>query len=210
MNKDFLIALGVTLVFYAGYSYFFPPKQAEFPPNAQAVIEEQAASNNPKIKVTASNSSQEEEEKLYTLELKDADITFSSKGAAIKTYEFKDTVAKLNLTPYGGTGYFATMPELNFKKVEDEAWDMAFEAVLQDTLSVKKGYYFDKDGGLNKLSLTVKNIGDKNIEISDVFVNMGPGLATVESEMSENSANMRAICLCHGKRHNGKDDAETH
>lgn len=204
MNKDFLIALGVTLVFYAGYSYFFPPKQAEFPPNAQAVIEEQAASNNPKIKVTASNSSQEEEEKLYTLELKDADITFSSKGAAIKTYEFKDTVAKLNLTPYGGTGYFATMPELNFKKVEDEAWDMAFEAVLQDTLSVKKGYYFDKDGGLNKLSLTVKNIGDKNIEISDVFVNMGPGLATVESEMSENSANMRAICLI---REAGKKNA---
>ena len=83
MNKDFLIALGVTLVFYAGYSYFFPPKQAEVPQNAQAAIEEQAASNTPKIKVTGSNSSQEEEERLYTLELKDADITFSSKGAAI-------------------------------------------------------------------------------------------------------------------------------
>ncbi len=196
MNKDFLIALGVTLVFYAGYSYFFPPKQAEIPQNAPAAImEEQAASNTPKIKVTASNSQQEEEERLYSLELKDADITFSSKGAAIKTYEFKDAVANLNLTPYGGAGYFATMPELNFKKVDDAAWDMAFEAVLQDTLLLKKGYLFDKDGGLNKLSLTVKNISDKNIEISDVFVNMGPGLATVESEMSENSANMRAICL---------------
>lgn len=195
MNKDFFIALGVALAFYAGYTYFFPnpqPAQAE-----QAVVTEQAdGSSTPKIKVkTSLKDSAEQEEKLYTLELKEADIVFSSKGAAIKSFDFKDVVETVDLTPYGGNGYYATMPELNFKKVEDASADMAFEAEIEGALKINKTYAFSKDGGLNKVSFKVKNISDRNLDVSDVFVELGPGLATVESEMSENSANLRAVCL---------------
>ncbi len=204
MNKDFFIALGVALAFYAGYSYFFPNPQSA--PAEQAVVVEQAAdSSTPQIKVkTSAQDSIPQEEILYTLELKEADVVFSSKGAAIKNFDFKDVIEKINLTPYGGVGYFATMPELNFNKVEDASVDMAFEAEVANALKVNKTYVFSKDGGLNKMSLKVKNISERNLDVSDVFVKLGPGLATVKSEMNENSANLRAVCLI---KEDGKKNA---
>ncbi len=206
MNKDFFIALGITALVYVGYSYFFPQNQHPIPQQETAAVEEQASSPAPKIKVKTSvkENAAQEEERFYTLSVKDADITFSSKGAAIKSFDYKDVVAPLNLTPYGREGYFATMPELNFKRVDDASADMVFEASVPGSLKVRKEYTFSRDGGLNQMSLKVKNLSDKNLEISDVFVNMGPGLATVKSEMSENSANLRAVCLI---REEGKKKA---
>lgn len=196
MNKDFFLALGVALLFYVGYTYFFPENNSPKTETQQAAVEQTVQSSSPAIKVKNSESKPAaEEEKLYTVEVKDADIVFSTKGAAIKTFNYKDVISDVNLTPYGSEGYFATMPELSFSKVEDASADIAFEALLPDTLQVRKTYTLSKEGGLNSMSLKIKNISDKDLEIGDVFVSMGPGLATVKSEMSENYVNLRAVCL---------------
>lgn len=201
MNKDFFMALGVALLFYAGYTYLFPSKPQSVPQTQNEITSvEQQQSPEPQIKITSSGQQpQEQQESIYSLELKDADIVFSSKGAAIKSYNYKDVITNVDLTPYGKTGYFATMPELDFSRVEDPSADMAFQAEIPNALQVNKTYSFSKDGGLNTMSLKIKNISPQNLSVSDVFVSMGPGLATVKSEMSENYINLRAVCLIREK-----------
>lgn len=210
MDKNFFIALGVALLAYTGYSYFFPPKDVQkFKPAAQIVQQSSATVAVPPVEGISkqnqniSSASQVQplgaapvvrEEQLFDLSTKEADIVFTSRGAAVKSFIFKDIIAPVDLTPYKGAGYFATMPDVDFARYEEQGADIAFKASLGG-LEVYKKYFFSKDGGINKLEISLVNTTSQALQLSSFGLNLGPGLATVKSEENENPANWRAVCL---------------
>lgn len=205
MDRNFFIALGVALVAYVGYSYIFPPKDAQS--FKRPAIEQSAAlpsavqeikTQNPAVQNPAQQLSEkpaiEAKEELFNLSTKEADIVFTSRGAAVKSFIFKDIIAPVDLTPYKGSGYFATLPDVNFTRVEEQGADIAFKAVFGG-IEVYKKYIFSQDGGINKLELKLVNTTEQPLKLSDFNLALGPGLATVKSEESENPTNWRAVCL---------------
>ncbi len=200
MDKNFFIALAVSLVLYMGYSHFVPQDKASVTPTTAVTQTQDTVASST---VTAAKQAatpiaapaKEEKETLYTIEIPTADITLTSKGAAIKDYIFKDVIKPVNLTPYAGDGYFATLPSINFTKVESAEGDIAFKAQVAEGLSLVKTYDFSRDNGIGKISLKFVNSSKTDLDVSNLFVNLGPGLNTVKSEESENPANWRAICM---------------
>lgn len=201
MDKNFFIALAVSLLLYMGYTFVFPNKEQPVPQPQTAAVSQttnQVVQASGAVSVTPIKTkivTPEEKEELYTIENKEADIVFSTKGAAIKSFIFKDIIAPVDLTPYKGQGFFATLPEVNFERVDDKNADIAFKAVITSGLELYKTFTFAKDDGINNMSLKIVNKNKTGLDISDLFINLGPGLATVASEESENPANWRAICL---------------
>ena len=118
-NKQFLITAMLFLLVLTGYNQFVALPRAR---QAQQAAEEQLrqeAANKAALTNTASLKGIEKEivpsvkpEEIFTFSIPQADIAFSSKGAGIKTYEFKDILGPVNLTPYQGEGYFATFPQV--------------------------------------------------------------------------------------------------
>lgn len=198
MDRNFFISLAVAVLLYTGYLHFFPSKHNAPPPAPVAAEQSEqspaAKPASPAAAVAAKPPAAEEQETEYTIETKNADITFTSKGAAIKSFVFKDIIKPVDLTVYGTEGYFATLPNINFTRVEDAKADISFKAELAPGLNFYKNYYFDKDGGINWLTFRFVNTSKENFDITNLALILGPGLATVESEYGENEANWRAIC----------------
>ena len=204
-NGDFLKVLLWTLLIYIGFTMAFPAKKAQQkePAAQQATQEQQIADtdkNNISSVVIKEASSQEalakqEEIKEYTLDLKDAEVVFTTKGAAIKDYIYKDIIAPVNLTPYQGEGYFATLPNVNFELVSQSENSISFKSEIAENVEFHKTYTFAKeDSALNNLSIKIVNNTDKDLDISNFAINLGPGLNTVKSERSDNPSLWRAFC----------------
>ncbi|MDR0952869.1 MAG: membrane protein insertase YidC [Elusimicrobiota bacterium] len=200
MDKNFFIALAAAVLLYMGYTTLFPkpapPMQSASATTQQSSTQTAAVKTATLVKTAASTPKKtEEKEAVFTLETAQANITFSSKGAAIKDFVFKDTIGDVNLTPYPGPGYFATLPDINFTRINASDADMAFEAQIAKGLKAVKKYSVNKEGGINRFSLSITNTTKEALEIPELGINFGPGLATVKSEESENPTNWRAICL---------------
>lgn len=202
-NNDFLKILIWTLLIYIGFTMLFPAKKAptQQPQNPQA--QEQQNNNTEKITIQeavikeASPDAKEIKEsdiKEYAIDLEDAEVIFTTKGAAIKSYIYKDIIEPVDLTPYKGQGYFATLQNVNFEVVSKEKKEISFKAELKEGLDVYKTYTFGDIGALNNLSLKLVNKTDKDLDISNLAVNLGPGLNTVKSERGDNPAMWRAFC----------------
>ena len=120
MDKNFFIALGVSLLFYAGYTLIFPQQHitATSKPAVQATASAKQAEIQAAVPQTETVKTipavQTEQENLFTVQTKEADIVFTNKGAAIKDFVFKDIIAPVNLTPYKGPGFFATLDNVYF------------------------------------------------------------------------------------------------
>ncbi|HAM42285.1 MAG TPA: hypothetical protein DCP52_00355, partial [Elusimicrobia bacterium] len=124
-NRQFLITVMLFLLVITGYNQFVAlPKARAAKEAAEAQlkksVQEAQQANGAQTVLTASISVSKEKksapkpEELITLNLPQADVTFSSKGAGIKTYLFKDVIGDVDLTPYKGEGYFSTMPQVDF------------------------------------------------------------------------------------------------
>ncbi len=209
MNRQFLITAMLFLLIITGYNQFVTipraraaqqaaeaqlqkaEQEAQRQTAAQAVL----ASASPVSKEAASAPKPEE---LFTLSLPQADVTFSSKGAGIKTYLFKDTIEDVDLTPYKGEGYFATLPQVDFAEFARTKNSITFVGDIVPGFSVYKEYRFN-DNGINNVSVTFENNTSQALTVSPWNWNFGPGLATVKSEMNDNERESKAVYLVQEK-----------
>ena len=201
-NSEFFKILIWTLLLYIGFTMAFPSKKApqkqipaqnaseQVSVNKQADIQQVIVKEAP----SATEEIKQQEAKEYALNLADAQVIFTTKGAAVKDYIYKDVISPVNLTPYQGEGYFATLPSVNFELVSKEEREITFKAELKKGLQFYKTYTFAQKGALNKLSLKLVNETDKDLDISSLEINFGPGLNTVKSERGDNPALWRAFC----------------
>lgn len=208
MNRQFLITAMLFLLIITGYNQFVAlpraraaqeaaeaklktEQEAKRQAGAQAVL----AASSPVSKETASAPKPEE---FFTLNLSQADVTFSSKGAGIKTYLFKDVIDDVNLTPYQGEGYFATLPQVDFAEFARTRNSITFVGDIVPGFSVYKEYRFN-DNAINNLTVTFENKTSQPLTIADWKWNFGPGLATVKSEMNDNERESKAVYLVQEK-----------
>lgn len=133
-------------------------------------------------------------ESFFKLDLSQADVTFSSKGAGIKTYLFKDNIADIDLTPYQGEGYFATLPQVDFVQKSRTKNTITFEGDLSPEITVTKTFRFNENG-INQVEMEFENHSEQDITLPAWNWNFGPGLATTKSEMSDNERESKAIYL---------------
>ena len=204
MNKQFLTTLMLCLLVIAGYNQFvvIPRARAE-QQAAQAQLkqlEEQAAQSNGKLTgetaafVSKETTAAPKPEELFTLNMPQADVTFSSNGGGIRTYLFKDDLGNVDLTPYEGPGYFSTLQGLDFTEYARTQNSITLTADIIPGLTVRKTYTFH-DNGLNHLTLSFHNKTARELTLADWTWNFGPGLATVKSEMKDNERESKAVYL---------------
>lgn len=200
-NGDFFKVLIWTLLIYIGFTMAFPSKKAPQKQNpAQTTAQQTQNIGQPEIQEALVKEAsydpkqiKQQEAKEYTLNLADAQIVFTTKGAAIRDYIYKDIIAPVNLTPYQGEGYFATLPQVNFELEGQSQNAISFKAELTEGLEIYKTYTFEQTA-LNQLSIKLVNKTEKDLDISNLGINFGPGLNTVKSERSDNPALWRAFC----------------
>ena len=117
MDKNFFIALTAALLVFFGYNIFavekqIQTKQENITQQINVVKEKQeniSAQLQKQNSVSLTTAKKQETEKLFTVETEHAKIVFTSKGAAIKDFIYKDFNTDLNLTPFGNEDYFATL-----------------------------------------------------------------------------------------------------
>ncbi len=200
MNRQFLITVMLFLLIITGYNQFVALPRARA---AQQAAEEQlkaqqaqeaAASTTEQTARLYQEKPAPKPEELTTLSLPQADVTFSSKGAGIKTYLFKDDLGDVDLTPYEGKGYFATLPQVDFTEASRSQNSITFTGEVVKGLMVTKSYQFNENG-INQVTVTFQNKTAHDIALDNWNWNFGPGLATVKSEMKDNERESKAVYL---------------
>mgnify|MGYP004561281413 CR=1 FL=1 len=205
MNRQFLITAMLFLLIITGYNQFVAlprARAAQEAAEAQLKKEQQAQQNAGAQVVLAGNapvsghksSVAPKPEELITLSLPHADVTFSSKGAGIKTYLFKDQIGDVDLTPYQGEGYFSTMPQVDFSEFARTKDSITFAGDIIPGLTVYKTFRFNENG-INNVNLTFENKTAHALSVEPFAWNFGPGLATVKSEMNDNERESKAVYL---------------
>lgn len=197
-NRQFLITAMFFLLVITGYNQFVAlPKARQAQLAAEEQLKKQQAQQTAPIilgdgiQKLATPSTKPEE--FFTLDLAQAHITFSSKGAGIKTYIFKDD-PDVDLTPYAGEGYFATFPQVDFKETARTHNSLSFEGELAAGIKIYKTYTFTEEG-INQLRVSIQNNTSHTVSLNSWYWNFGPGLATVKSEMKDNERESRAVYL---------------
>lgn len=207
MDRKFLLAALFFLLLVTGYNQFVtvPRMQAQ-----QQAAERELAKTKENLALADSSaaglmkaaaSSQPEE--LISFQAPSAQITFTSKGAAIKEYLFKDVVADVNLTPYKGEGYFATFAQADFRESKRTHDSITFTASLAPGVEINKTYRFGENG-LGGLDVELANRTKTDVTVPAFAFNFGPGLSTVKSELSDNERESKAVYLAQlekGKKH---------
>ncbi|MDD6153426.1 MAG: membrane protein insertase YidC [Elusimicrobia bacterium] len=214
MNRQFLVTAMLFLLVITGYNQFVAlPRaraaqeaaEAQLKKSAEEAAKESASAallvSSSSASIIAKEAPQPKPEELFTLNLPHADVTFSSKGAGIKKYLFKDIVSDVDLTPYEGRGYFATLPQVDFTEFARTKDSITFTGDIVSGLTVSKTYRFNENG-INNLSVTFENRTSHPFTLGEWDYNFGPGLATVKSEMKDNERESKAVYLVQeeGKR----------
>ena len=202
-NRQFLITAMFFLLVVTGYQQFVAlprARAAQQAAEAQLQLKDTqhaaapAAVVGPDGAYLAKAQSSQKPEELTTLSLPHADVTFSSKGAGIKTYLYKDVLGPVDLTPYDGAGYFATLPDVDFVEYARTRDSITFTGDIIPGVSVQKTYRLEPNG-LAELTLTFDNRTQGTVNLADWHFNFGPGLATVKSEMKDNERESKAVYL---------------
>lgn len=202
-NRQFLITAMFFLLVITGYNQFVAlPRARAAQQAAEAELARQAEQKaTPSAALVGEDGAyltqvalSAKPEELTTLSLPQADITFSSKGAGIKTYLFKDVLGPVDLTPYTGEGYFATLPQVDFAESARTSNSITFVGDLSAGVTAEKKYSVDENG-IASVALTFYNKSGKTVQLADWQFNFGPGLATVKSEMKDNERESKAVYL---------------
>ena len=196
MDRKFLMAALFFMLVLTGYNQFVViprvQKQQQAAQQELALAKQEMAETeiSPVAKVQPSSAPEE----LIVFQAPTAEITFSSKGAGIKKFLFHDTVADVDLTPYQGEGYFATLPKLDFREVRRTQDSITFTANLAAGVELVKTYSFGENT-INGLTLNLKNNTAQPVTLPAFYVNFGPGLSTVKSEINDNERESKAVYL---------------
>lgn len=203
-NRQFLITAMFFLLVITGYNQFVALPRARAAQQAaeaelkkQEALQKQTATslvNTDGTDLSQLTPAAPKPEELFTLDLPQADVSFSSKGAGIKTFLFKDILGPVDLTPYQGEGFFATLPQVDFTQTSRTGDAISFAGEIVPGVSVEKTYQREDDG-LYRLSVTFHNRTAGNIKLADWQFNFGPGLATVKSELKDNERESKAVYL---------------
>ena len=201
-NRQFLITAMFFLLVITGYNQFVALPRARAAQQAaeqqlkeQAALQERLSERAGAEDVSfAQAAPTAKPEELTTLDLPQADVTFSSKGAGIKTFLFKDILGPVDLTPYKGKGYLATLPNVDFTETVRTQDSITFAGQAAPGVSVIKTYQRQGEG-LYNVSVTFENHTAQSLKLSDWQFNFGPGLATVKSEMKDNERESKAVYL---------------
>ncbi len=197
-NRQFFITAMLFMLVLTGYNQFVAlPKARQAQQAAEEQLKKQQEQQSASVVLGEGIEKQlvasSKPEEFVSLSLPQADVTFSSKGAGIKTYLFHDE-PDVNLTPYEGEGYFATFPQVDFKETARTQNSVSFEGELVQGVFIYKTYTF-AENGLNQLKLTLHNTTGRTLSVPLWNWNFGPGLATVESEMKDNERESKAVYL---------------
>ena len=196
MDRKVLLAALFFMLFLAGYNQFVVlpriQKQQAAQQQTAAKTEEVVPSENAVLVSKVATSVKPEE--LFVFQAPTAKITFSSKGAGIKEFLFKDSLGDVNLTPYKGEGYFATLPQVDFRETNRTRHSITFSGDIANGVEIEKTYQFN-DNTINNLVITFKNHTEQDIALPVFDVNFGPGLSTVKSELSDNERESKSVYL---------------
>ncbi|MBR3604382.1 MAG: membrane protein insertase YidC [Elusimicrobiaceae bacterium] len=205
MDRKFLLAAVFFMLLFTGYNQFVvvPRVQAE-----QKAAEEALAKTQQELAMAESSASVVKTQKtalpeeLITFQSPVAQITFTSKGAGIKEYLFKDVLGDVNLTPYKGEGYLTTLPQVDFRETKRTKDTITFAGDLAGGVVMEKTYTF-AENGINHVNITFANKTNKDITLPAFSFNFGPGLSTVKSELKDNARESKAVYLMQeeGKKH---------
>ena len=205
MDRKFLLAAVFFMLLFTGYNQFVvvPRMQAE-----QKAAEEALAKTQQELAMVDASASVIQTQKtalpeeLFTFQTPAAQITFTSKGAGIKEYLFKDVLGDVNLTPYKGEGYLTTLPQVDFREAKRTQDTITFTADLTAGVTVNKTYSF-AENGINHVNISFTNKTQKEITLPEFAFNFGPGLSTVKSELKDNERESKAVYLMQeeGKKH---------
>ena len=208
MDKNFVIALSAALLVFFGYNAYTTSKQikqleAERDQKKAEIqlTKQQIKEQTPLVSLSTKKL---ETEKTDTVKTEHAKVVFTNKGAAIKDFIYNDFNTDLNLTPFGKEGYFATLSDVYFERATPEGDnDITYKAQIADGVTLVKSYKINRKQGLNTLTISFINETEQDFDLKDFYLNMGPGLNTVKSELSDNGVNMRAYCTRQeqGKKH---------
>ncbi len=204
MNRQFLITAMLFLLVITGYNQFVALPRAQA---AKEAAEAQLKKTEQEVSLQTSaqlvegvsatvpaKTAAPKPEEFFTLSLPQADVTFSSKGAGIKTYLFKDVISDVNLTPYEVPGYFATLPQVDFTQFARGSDYITFAGDIIPGFTVYKTYRFNENG-INNVNLVFENKTKEPLTVAPWSWNFGPGLATVKSEMNDNERESKAVYL---------------
>ncbi len=200
MDRKFLLAALLFMMIFTGYNQFVVVPRMQ---KQKQAAEQELAKNQQQqpVQVLSAGASVVNQvkpsalpEELTKFDAPSARITFTSKGAAIKTYLFKDVIGDVDLTPYKGEGFFATLPQLDFAESKRTQDSITFTADLAAGVQLSKTYQFTENG-INKLSLSIDNKTKSEITTPAFEFNFGPGLSTVKSELKDNERESKAVYL---------------
>ena len=202
MNRQFLTTLLLFLLVITGYNQFvaLPRARAE-KAAAEEKLKQAVKESTPVVLATAADgkpaaavAASSKPEELISFNFQDADVTFSSKGAGIKTYLYKDVVEDVNLTPFTTEGFFATLPQVDFREYSRTQNAITFTGDIVPGFEVQKTYTF-AENGLNSLKIAFLNHTAHDITLEPWSFNFGPGLGTVKSEQNDNERESKAVYL---------------
>ena len=188
MNRNMLLAALFFLLLITGYNQFIvlprvrAQQQAAEQELAQAK-QDLALADSAAPLAQAKTSTLPEE--LITFQAPQAQVTFTTKGAGIKQYLFEDVVDHVDLTPYKGEGFFTTLPQLDFREAARTQDSIVFTAQWAPGVELRKTYRFGENG-LGSVNLTLNNRTQREVTLPAFDFNFGPGMATVNSELSDN------------------------
>lgn len=202
MNRQFLTTLMIFLLVITGYNQFvaLPRARAE-KAAAEEKLKQAVKEQTPAVLATVADGKSapavvpsSKPEELVSFEYKDAAVEFSSKGAGIKKYVYKDVIEDVNLTPFNTPGFFATLPEVDFREFARSQNSITFTGDILPGFEVHKTYTF-AENGLNSLQIAFVNNTAHDITLQPWSFNFGPGLGTVKSEEKDNERESKAVYL---------------
>lgn len=137
------------------------------------------------------------ESSAWTADFNGSRALIHPRGAALVSYQFRGPLGNVELIADPSPGLFCTWPELEFTHLEG-GMGQRFSAARPDGLRILKEF-IPESGSLPILRVTLSNPTKKPLDTGPWTLTLGPGLGTVESELSENEEVLRVIGLTPGE-----------
>lgn len=193
MEKNVILAVILSLLVILVWSVFFSPRFS--PPLRERKIVPQAEGVGTVSLPSELKPKIEKKEEEITVDLGKKNLTFTTRGAAIKHWILNEKNIEIDLVLETSENnlFFATLPELNYELLNKDEKKIIFQTVTPENISIRKTYEFLDDPYLGYLDLEIANLENKEKEFTFSLLNLGPGLGTDEKGLKENVRHLRPL-----------------